>query len=69
VNRSGYTCIQTRPKDYRVEVSQLEAKSPQTQSNMFNDEDMFLRNKKHNRLLMFGEIDDLPINLIMIDGG
>lgn len=35
----------------------------------FNDEDLFLGNKKHNSpLLMFGEID-LPTSRIMIDGG
>jgi hypothetical protein len=58
------------PEDYRVEVSYTETKIPQTQSITFNDEDLLLGNKKHNRLLfMFGEIDDLPINCIMIGGG
>jgi hypothetical protein len=37
---------------------------------VFNDGDMLLGDKKHNRpLFMFGDIDDLPINRIMVDGG
>ncbi|PWZ05862.1 hypothetical protein Zm00014a_007970 [Zea mays] len=36
----------------------------------FADKDLLLGIKKHNRpLLMLGEIDDLVINRIMIDGG
>jgi hypothetical protein len=58
------------PEDYRVEVSQVEAESVQIQNMTFTDEDLLLGRKKHNRpLLMFGEIDDLPINCIMVDGG
>jgi hypothetical protein len=37
---------------------------------IFNDKDLLLGNKKYNRpLFMFGDIDDLPINRIMVDGG
>jgi hypothetical protein len=57
-------------EDYRVKVSQVEAKLAQTQNMTFVDKDLLLGNKKHNRpLLMLGEIDDLVINRIMIDGG
>jgi hypothetical protein len=39
-------------------------------SMIFNDEDLLLGYKKHNRhLFMFGDIDDLHINRIMVDGG
>ena len=48
----------------------MEAKLAQTQNMTFADKDLLLGNKKHNRpLLMLGEIDDLVINRIMIDGG
>jgi hypothetical protein len=58
------------PEDYRVEVSQVEAELVQIQKMTFTDEDLLLGRKKHNRpFLMFGEIDDLPINRIMVDGG
>ena len=68
--RNAFITALSFPEDYRVEVSQAEVKLSQTQSITFNDEDLLLGNKKHNRpLLMFGEIDDLPINRIMIDGG
>jgi hypothetical protein len=37
---------------------------------IFNDGDLLLGDKKHNLpLFMFGDIDDLPINRIMVDGG
>jgi hypothetical protein len=37
---------------------------------IFNDEDVLLGYKKHNKhLFMFGDIDDLHINRIMVDGG
>ena len=68
--RNAFITALSFPEDYRVEVSQAEVKLSQTQSITFNDEDLLLGNKKHNRpLLMFGEIEDLPINRIMIDGG
>jgi hypothetical protein len=35
---------------------------------IFNDRFLLLGDKKHN-LFMFGDIDDLPINSIMVDGG
>jgi hypothetical protein len=58
------------PEDYRAKVSQVEAKLAQTQNMTFADKDLLLGIKKHNRpLLMLGEIDDLVINRIMIDGG
>lgn len=58
------------PEDYRVEVSQTETELNDVLNITFTDEDLLLGSKKHNRpLLMFGEIDDLPINPIMIDGG
>jgi hypothetical protein len=79
--RNAFISALSFPKDYKVEasqaeikdkveVSQAEVKLPQTQSISFSDDDLLLGNKMHNRpLLMFGEIDDLPINRIMIDGG
>jgi hypothetical protein len=37
---------------------------------IFNDRFLLLGDKKHNMpLFMFGDIDDLPINSIMVDGG
>jgi hypothetical protein len=58
------------PEDYRVEVSQAEIKPNRSDDMIFNDEDLLLGDKKHNRpLFMFGDIDDLPINRIMVDGG
>jgi hypothetical protein len=79
--RNAFISALSFPEDYKVEVSQAEIKDkaevsqaevklPQTQSISFSDEDLLLGNKTHNRpLLMFGEIDDLAINRIMIDGG
>jgi hypothetical protein len=68
--RNAFITALSFPEDYRAEVSQAEVKLPQTQGITFNDEDLLLGNKRHNiPLLMFGEIDDLPINRIMIDGG
>ena len=53
-----------------MEVSRTEAELNDVLNITFTDEDMLLGAKKHNRpLLMFGEIDDLPTNRIMIDGG
>jgi hypothetical protein len=58
------------PVGYRVEVSQAEIKPNRSNNMIFNDEDLLLGDKKHNRtLFMFGDIDDLPINCIMVDGG
>jgi hypothetical protein len=55
----------TFPEDYRVEVSQNEVLNL-----TFTYEDMLLRSKKHNKpLLMYGDIDVLPINHILIDSG
>jgi hypothetical protein len=68
--RKAFITALSFPEDYMVEVSQVEAESVQTQNMTFTDEDLMLGRKKHNRpLLMFGEIDDLPINRIMVDGG
>jgi hypothetical protein len=58
------------PDDYRFEVSQAEIKPNRSDDMIFNDEDLLLGDKKHNRpLFMFGDIDDLPINRIMVDAG
>jgi hypothetical protein len=58
------------PEDYRVEVSHTEIKPNRSDDMIFNDEDLLLGDKRHNRpLFMFGDIDDLPINRIMVDGG
>jgi hypothetical protein len=58
------------PVGFRVEVSQAEIKPNRSNNMIFNDEDLLLGDKKHNRtLFMFGDIDDLPINCIMVDGG
>jgi hypothetical protein len=57
-------------EDYRVEVSQAEIKPNRSNDMIFNDKDLLLGDKKHNMpLFMFGDIDDLPINRIMVDGG
>jgi hypothetical protein len=57
-------------EDYRVEVSQAEIKPNRSDNMIFNDEDLLLGDKKHNMpLFMFGDIDYLPINHIMVDGG
>jgi hypothetical protein len=58
------------PEVYRVEVSQAKIKPNRSDDMVFNDGDLLLGDKKHNKpLFMFGDIDDLPINRIMIDGG
>jgi len=68
--RKAFITALSFPEDYRVEVSQAEVKLARAQSITFSDEDLLLGNTKHNRpLFMLGEIDDLPINRIMIDGG
>ena len=68
--RKALVTALTFPEDYRVEVSQTEVEESEVLNMTFTDEDMLLGPKKHNRpLLMFGEIDVLPINRIMIDGG
>ena len=60
----------TFPEDYRVEVSQTEVEESEVLNMTFTDEDMLLGPKKHNRpLLMFGEIDVLPINRISTPNG
>ena len=68
--RKALVTALTFPEDYRVEVSQTEIEESEVLNMTFTDEDMLLGPKKHNRpLLMFGEIDVLPTNRIMIDGG
>jgi len=68
--RKALVTTLTFPEDYRVEVSQTEVEESEVLNMTFTDEDMLLGPKKHNiPLLMFGEIDVLPINRIMIDGG
>jgi hypothetical protein len=68
--RKAFITVLSFPKDYRVEVSQTEIKPNRNDNMTFNDEDLLLGDKKHNRpLFMFGDIDDLPINHIMVDGG
>jgi hypothetical protein len=58
------------PEDYRVELSQAEIKPNRSDNMIFNDGDLLLGYKKHNMLLfMFADIDDLPINRIMVDVG
>ncbi len=68
--RKAFVTALSFPEDYRVEVSQTEAELAEVLSMTFTEEDLLLGNKKHNRpLLMYGEIDDLPTNRIMVDGG
>ncbi|KAM0855442.1 hypothetical protein ACQ4PT_049771 [Festuca glaucescens] len=68
--RKALVTALTFPEDYRVEVSQTEVEESEVLNMTFTDEDRLLGSKKHNRpLLMYGEIDVLPINRIMIDGG
>jgi hypothetical protein len=68
--RKAFITTLSFPEDYRVEVSQTEIKPNRSDDMIFNDEDLLLGNKKHNMpLFMFGDIDDLPINHIMVDSG
>ncbi|KAK1614458.1 hypothetical protein QYE76_019975 [Lolium multiflorum] len=68
--RKALVTALTFPEDYRVEVSQTEVEESEVLNMTFTDEDRLLGSKKHNRpLLMYGEIDVLPTNRIMIDGG
>uniref|UniRef100_J3MCF0 RNA-directed DNA polymerase n=1 Tax=Oryza brachyantha TaxID=4533 RepID=J3MCF0_ORYBR len=68
--RKAFITVLSFPEDYRVEVSQTEVESTEVLDVTFTDEDLLLGSKKHNRpLLMYGQIDDLSINRIMVDGG
>jgi hypothetical protein len=68
--RKAFITVLSFPEDYRVEVSQAEIKPNRSDDMIFNDGDLLLGDKKHNMpLFMFGDIDDLPINRIMVDGG
>uniref|UniRef100_J3N1M8 Peptidase A2 domain-containing protein n=1 Tax=Oryza brachyantha TaxID=4533 RepID=J3N1M8_ORYBR len=68
--RKAFISALSFPEDYRVEVSQTEVESTEVLDVTFTDEDLLLGSKKHNRpLLMYGQIDDLSINRIMVDGG
>ncbi|KAK1616645.1 hypothetical protein QYE76_022162 [Lolium multiflorum] len=68
--RKALVTALTFPEDYRVEVSQTEVEESEVLNMTFTDDDRLLGSKKHNRpLLMYGEIDVLPTNRIMIDGG
>jgi hypothetical protein len=66
----AFVTVLSFQEDYRAKVSQVEVELAQSQNVTFADKDFLLGNKKHNRpVLMLGEIDDLGINCIMIDGG
>ncbi|TVU40415.1 hypothetical protein EJB05_13879, partial [Eragrostis curvula] len=68
--RKAFIMALSFPGDYRVEVSQAEMETSDDLDITFSDEDLLLGHKEHNRpLLMFGDIDDLPTNRIMIDDG
>ena len=57
--RKAFITTLSFPEDYRVEVSQTEIDQVKDKDMTFNDEDLLLGHKKHNRpLLMFGDIDD-----------
>jgi hypothetical protein len=66
----AFITVLSFPEDYRFEVSQAEIKPNRSDDMIFNDGDLLLGDKKHIMpLFMFGDIDDLPINRIMVDGG
>jgi hypothetical protein len=68
--RKAFITALSFPEDYRVKVSQVEVKPNRSDDMIFNDGDLLLGDRKHNRpLFIFGDIDDLPINRIMVDGG
>jgi hypothetical protein len=66
----SFITVLSFPKYYRVNVSHTKIKPNRSDDMIFNDEDLLLGDRRHNMpLFLFGDIDDLPINRIMVDGG